>query len=243
MDLLSVFLGSQRGFPSAVSWFLSSDIRASVGLVSARRLLLMGLFNTTLSKDRLSFMVTDEQEALAGLARTRPGLLIVAEPLARGSSLALVNGARSVVQDIRTIWIVSNQDECLVVAGLSAADAVLCENDCFEQDRAVISLIRSLAMGKRYRSPTVHAAMAAMHQPNNLWRDAPPDLTPRELEMVELMLAGLNDRQIAERLGVGYEAARSYGKNLRRKLGAKTRAQAVGRLIQLGIGRLRGKTG
>jgi DNA-binding CsgD family transcriptional regulator len=34
---------------------------------------------------------------------------------------------------------------------------------------------------------------------------------------------------------VGYEADRSYGKNLRRKLGAANRAQAVAKLLKLGL--------
>ena len=53
------------------------------------------------------------------------------------------------------------------------------------------------------------------------------------------MVEGLSDRQIAEQLGVGYEAARSYGKNLRRKLGAANRAQAVAKLLKLGLTGLR----
>jgi DNA-binding CsgD family transcriptional regulator len=33
------------------------------------------------------------------------------------------------------------------------------------------------------------------------------------------MVDGLSDRQIAEKLGVSYETARSHGKKLRQKLG------------------------
>ncbi|MFN9924878.1 MAG: response regulator transcription factor [Cyanobacteriota bacterium] len=81
--------------------------------------------------------------------------------------------------------------------------------------------------------------MAAPNQQGKTWRDGSPELTPRELEIVTLMVEGLSDRQIAEQLGVGYEAARSYGKNLRRKLGAATRAQAVAKLLTLGMTGLR----
>jgi leucyl-tRNA synthetase len=42
------------------------------------------------------------------------------------------------------------------------------------------------------------------------------------------------DRQIAEKLGVGYETARSHSKRLRQKLGASTRTQAASKLLKLG---------
>ena len=235
MDLLAVFRRNRRGYPAAASWILSSEIRPSSGFASAHRLMMQGFFNTALSKARLAFMVTTEQEALDQMARTRPGLLIVTGQLEQGSGLALVEQARSVVEDIRTILILNDRLDDLVAAGLSTADAVVSEADCFGEDEPVVTLIRSISLGQRYRSRSVKAAMAAANEQGEAWRDGPPGLTPRELEIVALMVEGLSDRQIAEQLGVGYEAARSYGKNLRRKLGAANRAQAVAKLLKLGL--------
>ena len=235
MDLLAVFRRNRRGYPAAASWILSSEIRPSSGFASAHRLMMQGFFNTALSKARLAFMVTTEQEALDQMARTRPGLLIVTGQLEQGSGLALVEQARSVVEDIRTILILNDRLDDLVAAGLSTADAVVSEADCFGEDEPVVTLIRSISLGQRYRSRSVKAAMAAANEQGEAWRDGPPGLTPRELEIVALMVEGLSDRQIAEQLGVGYEAARSYGKNLRRKLGAANRAQAVTKLLKLGL--------
>jgi len=55
------------------------------------------------------------------------------------------------------------------------------------------------------------------------------------------MINGLGDREIAEHLGISYEAARSRGKVVRRKLGAGSRAQLVAKALQLGLGRLAGR--
>ena len=70
------------------------------------------------------------------------------------------------------------------------------------------------------------------------WWDQPPDMSARELELVTLLVQGLGDRQIAERLAISYETARSRGKAVRRKLGAKTRTQVVAKAIQLGLAKL-----
>jgi DNA-binding NarL/FixJ family response regulator len=199
----------------------------------------MGIFNTALHRSRVAFMVTTEDEALRELERQRPGILVVTERLDQGSGLALVSQARSVVDTIRTVLIVDSLYDDVQTAGMSSADAVFDQIDCFTADQPIVTLFRMLALNQRYRSRSVQAAMAPRRRNSQLWRDAPPNLTPRELEMVDLMVQGLSDRQIAERLGVSYETARSHGKNLRQKLGCNTRTQAVAKLLQLGLARLR----
>lgn len=237
LDLLPTFLRNPTRYSSAASWVLSSDIRLTAGFASARRLTLMGMFNTALSKSRLAFMVTTEAEALEALAITRPGLLIVTQQLEMGSGLALVEEARSLVNDIRTILIVEGGNDDLVAAGRSTADAVLLEADCFEADKPILSLTRALSIRRRYRSASIMAAMEAASVEREPWRDQPPDLSPRDLELVALLVQGLGDREIAGHLEVSYETARSRGKALRRKLGASSRAQVVAKAVQLGLAR------
>ena len=149
MDLLSALKGTPRGFPSAASWILSSEIRLQAGFASARRLMMMGFYNMALSRQRLAFMVTTEQEALEALATSRPGLLIVTPQLEQGSGVALVEQARSIVNDIRTILVVDVATDDLVSVGRSQADAVLNEADCFGEDQPITTLFRSLSLGQR----------------------------------------------------------------------------------------------
>lgn len=81
VDLLPTFRSAPKGFRTAASWILSTDLRLKVGFASASHLLLLGLYNMSESHERLAFMVTTEQEALQGLVTTKPGLLIVTHPL------------------------------------------------------------------------------------------------------------------------------------------------------------------
>lgn len=243
VDLLPTFRTTPRAFRTAASWMLSTDQRLKVGFASASRLLLMGFYNMTLSQQRLAFMVTTEQEALEGLATTRPGLLIVTHPLERGSALALVEAARSVVSDIRTILILDGSSQELVEAGLSKADGVLREADAFGDNQPLVSMFRTLGKGQRYRSPSVLAAMEAASLQREPWRDALPDLNRREQEVLSLLVQGLGDREIAERLAISYETSRSRAKALRRKLGAASRAQVVAKALQLGLVQVGGRFG
>lgn len=201
--------------------------------------MLLGLFHMAMSKSRVAFMVTTEAEARQHLIDLRPGLLITTAQLEHGSGVVLADQARTLVDDIRTILLVDSHHDDLVAAGRSEADAVVCEADCFESEAPLKTMIRSLAVGQRYRSATVLAAMEAAEVERHLWRDAAPDLSARELEQLQLLLEGMPDREISERLQISYETARGRTKSLRRKLGASTRAQIVARALKLGLNRLR----
>jgi DNA-binding NarL/FixJ family response regulator len=240
LDLLPFLHQAKKLHPDWAAWLFTSNITPSAGFACRNRLLMAGFFHIVSLPSRVAFMVTTQEEALQQLAQKRPGILIVTGDLEEGSGMELIGRARSVVDSIRTVLIVDGQYDNLVVAGLSPADAVLDQIDCGSNSPPWPTLARRLALNQRYRSPTVQAAIGAQRQ-NTLWRDATPDLTPRELDMVELMVEGLSDRQIAERLGVSYETARSHGKNLRQKLGCKTRSEAVAKLLRLGLARLRGR--
>ena len=240
MDLLPSFRGAPRGHRTALSWVLSSDIRLRAGFASANRLMLMGFYAMKLSKQRVTFMVTTEQEALEGLVAAQPGVLILTPQLDQGSGLALVERARSVVSDIRTILLV-NQSDDLLAAGRSCADAVLLNEDIGIEGFPLVTMFRTLALGQRYFSPSVIAALESASLAREPWRDGPPDLNRRDLEVVDLMVEGLGDRDIADQLMISYEAARSRSKALRRKLGVSSRAQVVAKVLQLGLGRLGGR--
>jgi NarL family two-component system response regulator LiaR len=235
MDLLPNFRGAPKAFRTAASWMLSSDIPQIVGFASAHRLMLLGFYNMVLSKQRLAFMVTTEQEALRGLATSGAGLLIVTQQLERGSGLSLVERAHSEGKGIRSLLILDGLQDNLVAAGRSAADAVFLETDCFSDDQPLVAMFRSLALGQPYRSPSVRAALEAASLKRDFGSAGPPDLNRRELELVALLAQGLGDRVIAERLAISYETARSRGKALRRKLGVRTRAQVVAKVLRLGL--------
>jgi DNA-binding CsgD family transcriptional regulator len=64
----------------------------------------------------------------------------------------------------------------------------------------------------------------AARSPETRWGD---DLTEREREVLALMVDGLNNQQIAERLVIGLSTAKSHVSNVLSKLGVSTRTEAV----------------
>jgi two-component system, NarL family, nitrate/nitrite response regulator NarL len=60
-------------------------------------------------------------------------------------------------------------------------------------------------------------------------------LTPRERQVLALMAEGLDNRDIAERLGVSYATVRSHVRHLLGKLGARSKLEAVVRATDWGL--------
>lgn len=62
-----------------------------------------------------------------------------------------------------------------------------------------------------------------------------PHLSPRERDCLSYAAQGLTDAGIAKRLGLAESTAHSYIESAKRKLGVRTRAQAIAHLIGAGL--------
>jgi DNA-binding NarL/FixJ family response regulator len=60
-------------------------------------------------------------------------------------------------------------------------------------------------------------------------------LTPRELEVLELLASGLSNKEIAERLGVSFHTVKFHVNAILGKLGAASRAEAVALAAKAGL--------
>jgi DNA-binding CsgD family transcriptional regulator len=61
-------------------------------------------------------------------------------------------------------------------------------------------------------------------------------LTPRERDVLRLMVRGLNTREIAAELGIAYTTVRSHAKTVIEKLAARSRMQAIARVARGNLG-------
>ena len=96
-----------------------------------------------------------------------------------------------------------------------ARGAVLKNADNSELAKA----IRIVAQGGDYISPDIRQQLAA---------DPPvPDLTPRQSEILESMVRGLTDRDIAQQLRLSPESVSEHVGAIRQKIGAANRTEAI----------------
>jgi NarL family two-component system response regulator LiaR len=93
--------------------------------------------------------------------------------------------------------------------------------------------IRQAHAGKPTLAPeAAEVLIQAVRQPETKPGD---DLTEREREVLQLMVEGLNNQQIAERLVVGLSTAKSHVSAILSKLGVNSRTEAVSFALKNGL--------
>ena len=152
-------------------------------------------------------------------------------------------------------------DDVIVIDDIDSADVVLCDTAIGRPlaqplDVPLLVLLRdgadaleAIAAGargaiSRSSSPSrIHAALRAIgeglividREPS---RDAEPladPLTAREQDVLELLAAGLTNKEIATRLGITDHTVKFHVNAILAKLGAETRTEAVVHAAKLGI--------
>ncbi|HEX9496131.1 MAG TPA: LuxR C-terminal-related transcriptional regulator [Candidatus Limnocylindria bacterium] len=83
-------------------------------------------------------------------------------------------------------------------------------------------------------STQIHGLLAAAPDPEDLPARV-EQLSPRERDVLQLMVRGLDNRQIAAELGIAYTTVRSHTQSIIEKFGARSRLQAVARAYRGGV--------
>jgi len=91
----------------------------------------------------------------------------------------------------------------------------------------LLKAIRAVHAGQTYLPAAVAAALAAQ-MPR-------PDLSAREVQVLELIVRGLANKQIAYSLSIAEHTVKNHVKNILSKLGVQDRTQAATAAIQRGI--------
>jgi DNA-binding NarL/FixJ family response regulator len=161
-------------------------------------------------------------EAEQLIRRVRPDLLISDAAVAGESGIALCRWSRQ-ASPATTVIILTARDEPLLVQSALAAGAMgfLLKDSPAETITALVrqALTGELALDDRLgRSRQVPGAADSA---------AELGLSPREREVLEEVLLGLDNRGIAARLCISEDTVKSHIKAIFRKLGARDRAHAV----------------
>lgn len=175
----------------------------------------------------------DGQQAVRETALLRPDVVVMD---LRMPVLDGVAATRRIVRDypgVAVLVLTMFDEDALIADALSAgARGYLLKGA--EQDE-IERAIRAVASGEAIFSRTIAAQVLRRISPEPARRPL-PGLTPRELEVTELLAAGLANAAIAERLSL---APKTIGNNISAifvKLGVTTRAEAIVLARNAGLG-------
>lgn len=102
--------------------------------------------------------------------------------------------------------------------------------------RELVAILRQVAGGDRYVSSSL--AFAALNKRTEAPADTLGELTDRELEILDLVSAGLSNAEIGDRLYLAEKTVKHYMTAVLSKLGARSRVEAALIGYKAGLGRI-----
>ena len=161
----------------------------------------------------------DVTEALARIEEAKPDLVLLDVKLEGENGLTLLSKLRETEVAPRVLLLTSFLDEDYLreALRLGAAGYLLKRAG----QGALVDGIRAALRGERVLDPAAAALLPTLGD------DPLKRLTPRETEVLGLLVEGLSNKAVAKRLGVGEKTVKTHVSSLLSKLELKDRTQAA----------------
>jgi DNA-binding NarL/FixJ family response regulator len=167
----------------------------------------------------------DGFQAIAAYREHRPEIVLMDLRLPGMSGVETIIALRREFPDCRIIVITTyDADEDIYRALQSGAKSYLLKEMTLEELRETILGV--------HRGETPLPANVARRLASRLSR---PELTPRELEIIRLIVRGFSNKEIGAEFGITEDTVKGHMKNLFVKLGVSDRTQAAIAAVQHGI--------
>jgi DNA-binding NarL/FixJ family response regulator len=160
---------------------------------------------------------SNADEALQEYRRLRPDVVLMDQRLPGASGTEALIAIRHQFSDARVMMLTTSRGDIDIQRALRAGAAAYVLKST-PQDELLRS-IRAVSKGRKYIPSDVAGAVA-----EHLGQE---DLTPRELEVLELIRDGNKNKQIADRLSIAETTVNFHIKNIVDKLQANDRTHAV----------------
>lgn len=175
-------------------------------------------------------VAADAAEAVEQAHNLRPDVILMDVHMPNGGGVKAVRQVKADL-DVQVLMLtVSSKDEDLLSAIDAGADGYLLKN--VEPD-ALFRAIHNVAAGSGALSPEV--TRTVMQQAAPPQKRPKAELTPRELDVLNLIAQGQTTAEIALDLAIANSTVKTHVSNLKKKLAASNRAEAVAHALQQGL--------
>lgn len=166
----------------------------------------------------------DGEEAVAVCRRVRPDVILMDLVMPEMDGAAATRAIKKSWPDTKVIALTSFQENALVREVLEAgAIGYLLKNVTVDE---LAAAVRAAHSGQTTLAPE---AVQALLQTQTIEQQAAAsyELTEREMEVLNLLVEGLNNREIAERLFVSRATVKAHVSHILSKMDVSNRAEAV----------------
>ena len=164
----------------------------------------------------------DGVEAIKLCEEMRPNVILMDLVMPEIDGVAATQVIKERWPEIQVIALTSFQEGEMVQDALKAgAISYLLKNVSTDE------LVRAIKDAQAGRATMAQEAVQALVQSAGQDQTLGTDLTPREFEVLELLVEGLNNPEISERLYISIGTTRTHVSNIFSKLGVTNRAEAI----------------
>ena len=208
-----------------------------------------------LTRESLQNMLSDEpdidivgqaangRQALLLCSRLRPDLILMDVRMPEMDGLSATKEVKQRYPEISVMMLTMHENPDYLLEALKAGAAGYVLKDAPQED--IIEAVRRVRNGESPLDPELAARLLRRLASEGKMsrgtlgtqgdaREVEP-LTPRELEVLELMRLGRTNRQIAEELVISLGTSKNHVEHIIAKLGVSDRTQAVVKALELGI--------
>jgi DNA-binding NarL/FixJ family response regulator len=172
----------------------------------------------------------DAESAVEALPRDRPDVVLMDINLPGMNGVECVRRLKQLAPDSQVIMLTVYEDTENIFNALAAgASGYLLKRTPRAE---VLDAIREVHQGG---SPmTTHIARKVVHSFQQTGASSPPteSLSPREQEVLDCLSKGFLYKEIADKLGIGYETVHTYIRRIYEKLQVRTRTEAVAKFLR-----------
>jgi two-component system nitrate/nitrite response regulator NarL len=171
----------------------------------------------------------DEEDALACVRRERPDLVLIDVGYPRLEGIPVAREVRRQIPAVRIVFCSITEDDETAVRALRAGAVGYVRKDL--EYGALARSLRGALVGEaaisRRLGMLLIEELYRHSEPAGRLRPAGGELTRREWEVLDLLIDGAGTADIARTLHLAVETVRSHIKHVLRKLGVRSRGEAV----------------
>lgn len=174
-------------------------------------------------------------EALEKIKELSPDVVLSDITMPRMNGLELIRQVEKEKINAKIIILSIHEDEDYIVDVISNGAYGYLLKNCNKNE--LLSAIEGVAIGKKYYSSNVSIALANHYKEiseraSNLKETK---ISEREYEVLKLIIQGLSNKEIADKLYVSTRTIDSHRYNIMKKLNAKNLAELIQRAAKLGL--------
>lgn len=178
----------------------------------------------------------DTDEAVQLARDLHPDLVLMDVAMPGGGGVEATRRITGERPETRVLMVTMFDDDATVLLAMRAGARGYVLKDAETAD--LLRAVRSAARGDAIFSPAIAARMMEFFAPRAARADAAlfPLLTEREAEILDLVAQGRANLQIAADLHLSHSTVRNYISSILRKLQVASRAEAIARARDAGLG-------